>query len=77
MQGSKKCVIKKEITFKNYLDCLQGGKKQHRGMNTFRSRQHKIYTERVNKIAFSADDDKRIIMDDGVKTKASGHYQSE
>lgn len=46
-------------------------------MNTFRSRQHKIYTERVNKIAFSADDDKRIIMDDGVKTKASGHYQSE
>jgi len=31
-------------------------------------------TNEINKIALSADDDKREIMDDGVHTLAYGHY---
>jgi len=31
-------------------------------MNVIRSRQHEIFTETVNKIALSAQDDKRIIL---------------
>ena len=44
-------------------------------MNVFRSHKHEMYTEEVNKVALSADDDKRVIMDDGVHTLAYGHYK--
>jgi hypothetical protein len=72
-KGVKKVVIEKEITFENYKECLFSRGKQWRGMNVFRSRGHDIYTERVNKVALSADDDKRIIMEDGIHTLAIGH----
>jgi hypothetical protein len=42
-------------------------------MNVFRSRLHDIYTERVVKVALSADDDKRVICKDKVHTLAIGH----
>ena len=45
-------------------------------MNVIRSHLHDIYTEQNNKVALSADDDKRIIMEDGVSTLAYGHYKS-
>jgi hypothetical protein len=44
-------------------------------MNVIRSYHHEIYTEELNKVALSADDDKRIIMKDGVHTFAHGHYK--
>ena len=44
-----------------------------RKMNVIRSRQHKIFSETVNKIALSADDDKRIIMDDKISTLTFGN----
>ena len=44
-----------------------------RKMNVIRSRQHEIFSETVNKIALSADDDKRIIMDDKISTLAFGN----
>ena len=37
------------------------------------SHQHEIFSETVNKIALSADDDKRIIMDDKISTLAFGN----
>ena len=42
-------------------------------MNVIRSRCHEIYTEEMNKIAFSSDDDKRVIMADGIYTLAYGY----
>ena len=36
---------------------------------------HDMYTEEVNKVALSAEDDKRVIMEDGIHTKAYGHYR--
>ena len=50
------------------------GENQYRQMMTFRSCKHEIFTEEVNKIALSADDDKRIILLDKVNTLAYGHY---
>jgi len=44
-------------------------------MNVIRSHKHDIYTEEVNKIALSANDDKRFILDDGIHTLAHGHYK--
>jgi hypothetical protein len=45
-----------------------------RKMNVIRSRRHDLHTEEVNKIALSSNDDKRVIMDDGIHTLAHGHY---
>jgi hypothetical protein len=46
-------------------------------MNVIRSINHEIYTEEVNKIALSSDDDKRVIQEDGVSTLAYGHWKLE
>ena len=42
-------------------------------MNVIRSDCHVIFTEEINKIALSSDDDKRVIMVDGIHTLAYGH----
>ena len=42
-------------------------------MNVIRSHYHENYTEEINKIALSSDDNKRIIMADGIHTLAYGH----
>ena len=72
-KGIKKGVIKKQISFDDYVECLFSKKTQMRKMNVIRSHQHEIFSETVNKIALSADDDKRIIMDDGISTLAFGN----
>ena len=41
-------------------------------MNVTRSHCHDIYTEEINKIGLSSDDDKRVIMVDGIHTLAYG-----
>ena len=41
-------------------------------MNVIRSHCHEIYTVEINKIALSSDDDKRVIMVDGMHTLAYG-----
>ena len=42
-KGVKKGVIKREITFEDYKECLFGGKTQYRVMNTCKSRGHEVY----------------------------------
>ena len=39
-------------------------------VNVIRSHCHEIYTEDINKIALSSDNDKRVIMVDGIHTQA-------
>lgn len=73
-KGVKKYVVKKRITHDDYKDCLLTKREQLRKMNVFRSCHHDIYSMEVNKIALSADDDKRVILDDGIHTLAYGHY---
>lgn len=72
-KGVKKNVVKKSITHRDYKNCLLTGREHLRRMNVFRSHKHDIYTEEVNKVALSADDDKRIVLDDLVSTYAHGH----
>jgi len=60
-KGVTKAVIKKSITHEDYKDCLFTRREQLRSMNAIRSRLHEVYTAEINKIALSADDDKRVI----------------
>ena len=72
-KGVKKPVVKKTIQIEDYKRCLFTGKEQLRTMNVIRSHRHNIYTEEVNKVALSANDDKRVISKDGIHTLAHGH----
>ncbi|KAG1651860.1 hypothetical protein GQR58_026696 [Nymphon striatum] len=74
-KGIKRSVVKKNIDFEDYKRCLFDQKDQNRKMNVIRSYGHNLYTEEVNKIALSANDDKRVILDDGIHTLAYGHYK--
>ena len=73
-KGVKKNVVKNRITHDDYRKCLYGGGEQMRTMNVIRSHRHDVYTEKVNKVALSAEDGKRVIMEDGIHTLALGHY---
>ena len=68
-------MVKKSITHKDYKNCLFTGKEQLRKINVIRSHKHDVYTEEVNKVALSSNDDKRYILDDGINTLAWGHYR--
>ena len=74
-KGIKKSVIKKNISHEDYKECLFSGASQMRKMNVIRSRRHEIFSETVNKIALSANDDKRIILEDRISTLSYGHYK--
>ena len=65
-KGTKKCVIKKMIKFDDYKKCLLNDKVILRSQRRFISKKHDVYTEDVNKIALSNDDDKRIISSDKI-----------
>ena len=74
-KGIKKQVVENTITHEDYKTCLTTGKEILRKQNILRSYEHEVYTEEVNKIALSAEDDKRYILDDGMHTLAWGHYK--
>ena len=71
-KGTKKCVIKRELTFKNYKDSLLINEIVTKSQHRFRSDHHKVYTEEVNKIALSSNDDKRIQAFDRITTYPYG-----
>ena len=56
-KGTKKCFVKREMLFNNYLDSLFKNKVLYRSQQRFRSDHQKVYTEEVNKIALSGNDD--------------------
>ena len=74
-KGVKKSVVKESITHEDYKNCLFTGKQQLRKMNVIRSHKHDIYTEEVNKIVLSPDDDKRHILEGQTDTLALGNYR--
>ena len=71
-KGIKKNVVKKNIKFEDYKECLFSRRDQMRKMNVIRSYNHELFSEEVNKIALSANDDKRFILSDGIHTLAVG-----
>ena len=75
-KGVKKAVVTRSINFEDYKTCLFTGKPQTRTMNVIRSHRHELFTEEINKIALSANDDKRVILEDGIHTLAHGHWRT-
>ena len=72
-KGTKKCVIKNMLKFEDYKNCLFGNGKVLRSQQRFKSENHAVYTERINKVALSCDNDKKIVSQDGITSYSYGY----
>lgn len=74
-KGVKKYVIKKDIIFEDYLQCIRQNSTVVREQNTLRSKKHKVFSISQSKVALSPFDDKRHISENNVDTLPWGHYK--
>ena len=72
-KGIKKAVIKNEITFDDFRDCVLSGVVKHVTQNTIRSRKHEVFTESLCKKALCPRDDKWVVLEDGIHTLPIRH----
>ena len=73
-KGIKKNVIKNDIKHENYKQTLLENKQMYHEMKTIRSQNHKLGSYEINKVSLSCFDDKRYILENGIKSYAYGHY---
>ena len=71
-KGTKKCVIKNMIKFNDYKKCLLNDEVILKPQQRFISKRHDVYTENVNKIALSNNDDKRIVSSNKITSYPYG-----
>jgi len=74
LKGIQKSFVKNSLNFDNYKTCVLDKTKTYARFNNIISKDHKLYTVDVNKLALEATDMKRVILQDGVNTLAYGHY---
>ena len=72
-KGTKKCVVNKMLRFEDYKKCLFGNGKVLKSQQRFKSENHEVYTENINKNALSCDDDKRIVTSDRITSYPYGY----
>ena len=68
----KKVCNKTKLMFKNYKDCLTNSKAVYRSQERIKSYSDYVYTEKVNKISLSSNDDKRLQTFDKITTHPYG-----
>ena len=72
-KGTKKCVIKRMIKFNDYKNCLLKDEVILKSQQRFKSKEHNIHTENINKIALSNNNDKRIVSSDKITSFPYGY----
>ena len=73
LKGIQKCVVQKNISFDNFLECLFDQREHYADTTSLRSFDHKIKTLAVRKLAMSPYDDKRFLLEDGITSIPFGH----
>ena len=71
-KGTKKCVIQRRLKFIDYKDCLLNNKIILKSQQRFRSEKNNVYTDKINKIVLSSNDDKRLRTFDKITTYPYG-----
>ena len=71
-KGTKKCIIKKQLTYEDFKNAVIDNKTTKRKQLRFRSDHHYVFTEETNKIAISPNDDKRILSHHGTTSYQYG-----
>ena len=72
-KGTKKCIIKKMIKFNDHKKRLLNGEIILKSQQRFIRNKHDVYTENINKIALSNNDDKRIVLSNKVTSCPYGY----
>ena len=72
-KGTKKCVIKKMIKFNDYKKCLLNDEVIFKSQQRFISKKHEVYTENINKLVLSSNDDQRIVSSDKITSYPYGY----
>ena len=67
-KGTKQCVIKRGLMFKNYKNSLLNDKIILQSQQRFKSNDHNVYTKQINKIALSSNNDNRLQTFDKIAT---------
>lgn len=75
-KGVKKSVVKKSLTFDDYRKCIIDNCNVVISQNTFRSKDHNVFSIRQTKIALNPKDNKRYVLDDNKSTLPWGHYKA-
>ena len=73
LKGIQKSVVKKNIRFQNYHECLFEKREHYADTTSFRSFKHRIKTLSARKKALVPFDDKRYLLSDGVHSIPFGH----
>ena len=72
LKGIQKAVVKKNISFDNYYECLFDKRELYADMVSFRSFNHRIKTLSARKKALVPFDDKRYLLLDGIASLPYG-----
>ena len=65
-------LIKQKLMFQNFKNCLFNNETVYRSQERFKSYNHDVYTEEVNKIALNNKDDNRLQTFDRSRTYPYG-----
>ncbi|VVC30263.1 DNA polymerase, palm domain,DNA-directed DNA polymerase, family B, conserved site [Cinara cedri] len=76
-KGVKKPIVKNELCFDDFYECLITRDPKYVKQNTFRTENHEISTVKQKKKALSAYDDKRYILENGIDTVAWGNFSTK
>ena len=61
------------LKFKDYEKCLFDNEPMLKSQQRFKSENHEVYTENINKIPLSSNDDKRIVASDRITSYPYGY----
>ena len=76
-KGIKKNVIKKDLTFSMYKQCLKNEQLFRAEIVNIQSKNHLVQTIKQKKIALSSFDSKRYLLDCGTHSYAVGHWRTK
>ena len=71
-KGTKKCVIKRRLIFNDYKDCLLNNQIALKSQQRFKNERDDVYTEELNMITLSSNDDKRLQTFDRITSYSYG-----
>ena len=72
-KGTKKCIIRKMMKFNDYKKCLLNDEVIFKSQQRFINKNYDVYTENINKIALSNNDDKIIVSSDKITSYPYGY----
>lgn len=77
IKGVKKSVVQREISFEDFINCLDHNVNKVVEQNLIRSHQHNVQSITQSKLALSGLDDKRCVRQNTYETLSWGHYSLE